>query len=183
MTSRAAFVAVMLGASSFLMGCQGALTDSNANGDGADAGTGEDANPADLARAFYDENVAAGLNTQCNSCHGAAAIGTPFLNGADTRETILATPNMVIPGDGEGSRLYSYGRMTHSGPALSTDLAEQVRLWIDMEPSADEAPPLVETKKFTPAAGANTVDLSELGEGLEGASLTFDAAMITAGVY
>jgi len=138
------------------------------------------------ARAMFDEEILPLLETSCVSCHvGADAVGFMRPN-PDVWSSIMAHPNLVIGGDAEASRLYSYGRSSsHSGIEFTTDQAERVRVWIELVPPKDGPPPVVETDKFDPvlSPGTNNVDLSKLAMGLDGATMTFKAAQLSAGIY
>lgn len=150
----------------------------------ADGGPGD---PAAAAAAMFTADVEPILSDSCASCHAAAPGGAipGFLHPSpDVYTAIKAWPNLVVPGDPEASRLYAYGRSAqHSGPVLLPEQAEVVRAWIELEPPADAPEPEPESQRFAPLVGQNTVDLAPLADGLDGATLTFVADQLAAGIY
>ncbi len=159
-------------------GCDGAFVSSAV----ADAGV----DPNGAATAMFSAQILPMMNQACAACHvGTDAVG--FMRpDPDVLTTMMGHPNLVVGGDPGASRLYAYGRSDqHSGISFNVDQAELVRQWIELVPPSEPPPPQVETTKFSPLLGGqvNSVDLSTLAAGLEGATLTFKANQLAQGIY
>jgi hypothetical protein len=156
-------------------GCDGAFSSGQ---------SGDEPDPAALARRRFDEDVLPMLNQACAACHVSEnAVGFMRPN-PDVWTTMMGHPNLIAGGNANDSRLYAYGRSpNHSGPEFSPEQAELVRAWIEVVPETGTPPKTVETGRFVPATGENTVDLSKLGDKLDGAKLTFTATPLASGMY
>jgi hypothetical protein len=150
------------------------------NSDGPDAGT----DPAALARQMFDEEVLPMLETSCSACHVGADTKGFMRPNPDVWTSLMGHPNLIVGGNPNDSRLYAYGRSpNHSGPEFTPEQAELVRQWIEIVPFSGMEPPKVETGKFAPQVGANTVELGALAQGITGAKLTFTATPLATGLY
>lgn len=151
-------------------------------------GTGSDAgieDPSIAARAFFSSNVQPILEGNCTACHSGSMAGLAFIMPPSIYDSVMAHPNLVFGGDAPASRLYAYGRSDqHSGPIFTPEQSEIVRQWIDLVPPREnEEPPPITTNRFAPLVGPNTVDLAEMGEGLDGATMTFTMQQLAQGIY
>ncbi len=87
----------------------------------------------------------------------------------------------VLPADNDLEHSILLTQIEHTGPALvnSPPLFARVREWIAAEL---DAAPVPETAAFAIAPGFNTVDLSPVLAGLDGARLVFNASMGAGGL-
>jgi mono/diheme cytochrome c family protein len=153
-----------------------------------DADTGGD--PYAQARQVFEDTVAPILTANCTACHNNPSHNPApgFLAPPDMYDSIMGYGGeLVIPGRPNRSRLYTYGSSpNHPGPSLNNDQAQIVRAWIMVEPEREveegEDPGSAETVAFKPVTGQNTIDLSTLGEGLDGARFTFNASPLAIGL-
>jgi cytochrome c553 len=172
--------ATALAATSVVGGaCVGNATFKSAGGDGADAGSGDLDEAAQVRQQFEDE-VAPLLTGFCSGCHGADT-SVPFLApNPDMYTTVMEWPNLVSLKVPAASGLLSKG--AHDGPAWQADQAETIKAWIEGEAAlAPEDEGVLETTPFIPSAGENTIDLGDIG--LAGATLTFRMEPLSNGMY
>ncbi len=132
------------------------------------------------------------LDLRCASCHTDVTVAPVWMERGDERASMLAYPNLVVPGYPTRSVLLTYGG--HEGPAWPRDEAVVIADWITLEggaPPAD-APPVggpvtppatgaLESVAVPIAAGGNVVPLD--GAGAEGAELAFDAQEVALGIH
>lgn len=155
---------------------------------GGDAGS-DASDPAAAARAQFTAEVEPILRDFCAACHTTDGGTGPAFLKAPMYETIKAWPNnLVVPGQPNDSRLYTYGtNANHTGPEFTADQADVVRRWILIEVptgGGGDQDAGVQTSAFdVNVGGDNTVDLAPLGTGLDGAKLTFKATALSAGLF
>jgi hypothetical protein len=182
------------GADGLLGGRSGATADGgsggpNGNGGGDPPGVidggvfgeaGPEATKAEsLFRALQNELV-----TTCGGTNGVCHVSgvyqnnqTPkFLADPDPYVAIHDYPGVIVK-DPYGSKLIVKG--PHAGPAFtgtSKELGDKVLAWLTQEAFAIKVQPLPGSGAFSVANGANTVDVSKGGTGVDGTKITFDAA-------
>lgn len=174
---------LMLATALAATGCLG--TPGKSGGPGSD-GSAEEA----AARAQFESEVQPVLMGACVACHvSIGGVGPGFLSGApDIYGTIRSWPNLVIGGNPASSRLYAYGTSSsHArvGVNLTDPQADIVRRWIEIvpeTPGGGGAEPEIVTPLYTPVEGLNTIDLASVAAGLEGATITFSADQLAAGL-
>ncbi len=146
-------------------------------------GPAADAGPDQLARDDFELNVAPLFELHCNACHEAGGVaGSPAFSAS--YDSVLAyvplAGGTLIGCTAADSLLYTKGsHVSGAGPAFDTTtespkVANFIALWATAQPECEgggEAKPATGSLVF--AQGANSVDLSGLGVGLEGATLTF----------
>jgi hypothetical protein len=97
----------------------------------------EGADPRDV----FDATVLPLLDLRCASCH-VDQEGTPsFMVGPDPYESVVAHPDLVVPGDPAASELVTYG--AHRGPAWLASEERTIAAWIDFEggvPPSEDLP-------------------------------------------
>jgi len=150
--------------------------------DGADTA---DASPDQAARAAFDEIVPILTEKACFGCHETGAVGAPLFGR--TYDTLMAYMNAKVMGCTPAeSTLYSLGPHPAASPGV----------WFDTTADLPKVEAFVVAWAATQAAcqggggakprtgsivfveGLNTVDLSGLGPGLEGAQMTFVADIL-----
>jgi len=102
----------------------------------------------------------------------------------DLYTTVTTWPGLVVGGNPGASRLYTYPTSQgHPGSNLTAKQATVIRRWIEIVPSGEgeDDGDVKETQLLTPVEGLNEVPLDDLGEGLNGAKLTFVGDQLTAG--
>jgi hypothetical protein len=148
-------------------------------GEGGDAGADVVTDPVILAENLFRE-LYPELDKACGEgCHAEGVSGgnpPRFLAKPDPYRSIREASGLVIA-DPSASRLVNKG--AHAGPALEGDLQglrDKVTRWLLMEAAAlQEISRLPGTEPFTVADGANTVDVSKVGTGIDGTKITFTA--------
>lgn len=165
-------------------GCLGSF-DKDSDPPGGD-GSAEEA----AARAQFESEVQPMLMGSCVACHASiGGAGPGFLSGApDIYGTVRGWPNLVLGGNPASSRLYAYSTSSsHArvGVNLTDAQADIVRRWIEIVPETVGGGlevPGPETPLYTPIEGLNTIELAGVAEGLTGASITFTADQLAAGL-
>lgn len=165
-------------------GCLGGGFSQSGGGPGGDNSAAEAA-----AKQRFESEVQPMLMSSCLACHASVAgVGPGFLAGApDVYTTVRGWPNLVVGGNPASSRLYAYATSSsHArvGVNLTDGQADIVRRWIEIVPESTDGgeDPGAQTPLYTPLEGANTIDLSGVGSGLAGASITFNADQLSAGL-
>jgi hypothetical protein len=111
-------------------------------------------------------------------CHAEGGSGAPtWLKGPDRYFTIRQYPG-IITSDPYQSKLLTKG--PHAGPALTganQGLGDRITEWLNAEALVIKKKALPGTDVFTVVTGANTVDISKGGVGVDGAKITFNATL------
>ena len=109
-------------------------------------------------------------------CHTDGTTGSAprWLAPPDAYVSIKAYPGIVVP-DPDSSKLLTKG--PHAGPALTGDLATRTRAWLSLEATLLKNAVLPTTDPFAIVSGANTVDISKAGTGVDGTKMTFTATI------
>lgn len=154
-------------------GCIGEIT----NGEDGDGNY----TPEQLAaKNDFDQQVTPILDGFCASCH-VSMPNIDFMSPQpDVRTHMLTFPNLINLDTPASSMLLNKG--AHEGPALTTDQAQVLLQWINLEKVAAGGPDTtVQTQAFTPVTGLNSVDLGPIG--LTGSTLTFNMQPLSVGIY
>ncbi len=130
------------------------------------------------------------LEARCRNCHEDPEAAPVFLDPADYYASVLAYPDLVVPGAPNSSTLVTKGN--HRGPAWEASEASIVRGWIQAEADAgmtdagtEPGPGPSREARMTSAypvdAGVeNRIPLAEVG--LVGAELVFTANRVASGM-
>lgn len=145
----------------------------------SDASIEGDAAAAQAARAeaAYRELEGDLVKTCGGSCHGNGGNGAPaFLSGPDSYVAIRNHPGNITE-DATASKLLT--KKEHAGPPLTgpnQKLGDRVLAWLELEAEILRNKALPSTDAQPLVIGANTVDVSKAGKGVDGSKVTFDAA-------
>ena len=146
--------------------------------DGTGGTTPASADPETLFRA-----IEADLKTTCGgvngSCHVRGSTAPNWLGDPDAYLSAKKYPG-ILPATREPGDSTILTQVDHIGPSLRRypKLADKVSIWLSAELPP---PPLPATPKFQVATGFNLVYLNTLGEGLDGARITFLATEASVG--
>lgn len=150
-------------------------------------GTGPGPGPGDDPEAMFLAEVQPLLEARCRNCHEDIATAPVFLEPSDYYGSVLAYPDLVVPGEPNASTLVTKG--AHRGPAWEASEASVVRRWIEAEaerPAEDpmEPGPGPMTRQTSPYpvddGFENRIPLAEVG--LPGAELVFTANRVASGM-
>jgi cytochrome c553 len=147
-------------------------------GSGADADIEGDSATAMAARAEAAFRALEGdFKKACANCHGDAPVGgaPPFLKGPDSYVAIRNHPGVIVE-DVSTSKILTKGQ--HAGPALSgpyQDLGNRLTGWLNLEADILRSKALPTTDPVALVIGANSIDVSKCGKGVDGSKVTFDA--------
>jgi hypothetical protein len=167
-------------------GCTGEFTPDN--------GASADAGPDQAAREAFATDLVPIMMAKCNSCHLAGQVGAPKFSTYD--EIVAHTVAMPIAGVDKmldctpaSSLLYTKGEHL-ANPATAFDATSEapkvaafIELYAAAKPECMDVGGAAVTPSIVFQLGANSVDLSTLGPGLVGATLTFDASTVGGGLY
>jgi hypothetical protein len=147
-----------------------------------------DAGPDQAARLDFDTNVKPIMDTACFTCHTSGAGGAPLFSDYDTVVAYSSANGKLVDCTTATSLLYTKGSHA-AGQAPAFDAATQapkvqhfIETWA-MVTAACQSAASAATGSIAFQQGANTVALSTLGPGLDGAQITFSADVVGTGLY
>jgi hypothetical protein len=157
-------------------------------------GETSDAGPDQAARAEFASNVAPVMAQKCDSCHKTGSLGAPMFESTyesvTTYQTAAAGQKFLSCTDPANSWLIQGCKATgHPGMPFDATAEPIVTTWamhwamqsptcMGMTAAKAQTAPIILQQ-----GGGNTVDLSTLGPGLDGATLTFSADTAGTGLY
>ncbi|MFO0675578.1 MAG: hypothetical protein U0169_03530 [Polyangiaceae bacterium] len=159
--------------------------------DETDAGAADAGDPHAAAEALF-RKLEPALTESCGGaggvCHVDGSGGAPaWMKSPDAYVSIRAYDNAQSGGQrfvtevANESRLFTKGK--HSGPELltTTPLGKEITAWIQSEIASSKAAKAQKpsTAPVSVSDGTQvTIDLSRLGSGMKGATITFDASLV-----
>jgi hypothetical protein len=169
---------LILGALAVSLGCAGEFTP----GISADGGSNA------AARQDFVQNVEPILQARCYSCHAQGQVGAPKFGNYEEIIAYTGEEAPLIACTKEQSHLYTKGAHVQ-GAAPAFDAATEapkvaafIEKWAMSEPSCQGPAGGAAATGSLVFNGTNTVDLSVLGPGLDGATFTFTASAAGGGL-